>query len=154
MFVRCFSNNFATKWWSFILIYFLTRVPTSYSPPYEIWVISECLTYGVFSDTSAEDHHVLFYTLFPYSFQFLFESGVLFCEFVVRPHGLAQDRLLHQYSLVCAPNVVVRCSADDPRWPFFESFAAVHRGHVYSNPSVETLLSTDDNCNPSTILNS
>src|SRR6218665_2682376 len=93
--------------------------------------------HGVFSDTSAEDHH---------AFQFLFESGELFCEFVVRPSGLAQDRLLHQCSLVCAPNVVIRCRVDDPRWPFFESFASVHRGHFYSNPSAGTLLSTDDYC--------
>src|SRR6218665_3070864 len=38
---------------------------------------------------------------------------------------LAQDRLLHHCSLVFAPNVVVRCRADDPRWPIFESFATV-----------------------------
>src|SRR6218665_3813269 len=44
----------------------------------------------------------------------------------------------HQCSLACAPNVVVRCRADDPHWPFFESFAAVHRGHFYSNPSAGT----------------
>src|SRR6218665_2424718 len=41
----------------------------------------------------------------------------------------------YQCSLVCAPNVVVRCRADDLRWPFFESFAAVHRSHFYSNCS-------------------
>ena len=106
------------------------------------------LGHGVFSDTSAEERHVLLYNaLFPYSFQFLFESGELFCE-------LAQDRLLHQCSRMCAPNVVVRCRADDPCWPFLESFATVHRGHFYSNPSAGTLLSTDDHCNPSTILNS
>src|SRR6218665_3821819 len=62
--------------------------------------------------------------------------------------------LLHQCSLVCAPNVVVRCRDDDPRWPFFESFAAVHPAHFCSNPSAGTLLSTDDYCNPSTKLNS
>src|SRR6218665_2539467 len=107
-----------------------------------------------FSDTSAEDHYVSFYTLFPYSFQFLFESGEFFYEFVVRPPGLAQHRLLHQCSLVCAQNEVVRCRDDDPSCPFFESFAAVHRGHFYFNPFPGTLLSTDDYCNPSTILNS